>query len=241
MKKIFLAILSLVITGSLINAQKTINDANAEKRNVSGFHGIEVATGISLVLTKGNTEDVAVSASKTEYRDKIVTRVEKGVLKIYYENKIGSINFNNHSQGKELNAYVSYKSLDQLTATTGAEVEIDGTIDAQSFDLTANTGAEVNGKINAAKLKVNQDTGSKITLSGTASQFEADGDTGSKFMGEDLNTMTCDISVNTGAKVWISAEKELKVKANTGGMVKYKGSASVTEMKTHTGGSVTKI
>jgi hypothetical protein len=36
-------------------------------------------------------------------------------------------------------------------------------------------------------------------------------------------------------------EKELNVKANTGGYVKYKGNAGIREVKTNTGGTVSKI
>jgi len=83
MKKIFSLILftSFIIAAS---AQKTINDANAEKRNVSGFHAIEVSGGIDLYLSQGD-EAVAVSASKDEYRAKIKTEVKDGVLKIWFD------------------------------------------------------------------------------------------------------------------------------------------------------------
>ena len=60
-------------------------------------------------------------------------------------------------------------------------------------------------------------------------------------MGEDLATNTSDVHVNTGARVTVNAEKELQVKASTGGIVKYKGNAGVKEIKTNTGGTVSKI
>ena len=60
-------------------------------------------------------------------------------------------------------------------------------------------------------------------------------------MGEELSTTSCIVLVSTGATVLVKAEKELQVKANTGGNVKYKGNATISEIKTHTGGSVTKI
>ena len=98
MKKSFL---SLLLVGGLITssfAQKTISDANVQKRNVSGFHGIEVSTGIELTLTKGSSEEVAVSASEIEFRDKIVTEVVNGILKIRYETKTGAINRKNENK-----------------------------------------------------------------------------------------------------------------------------------------------
>jgi len=239
MKKTFL---SLLLVAGLITtsfAQKTINDANAEKRNVSGFHGIDVATGIELTLTKGTTEEVAVSASEIEFRDKIVTEVVNGILKIHYETKTGAIN--RKKEDKHLKAYVSYRSLDKLIVTTGAEVNIDGVLEATTLELKANTGGLVKGEVNVSTLDVNQDTGSKITLSGKVDRLEAEGSTGSKFMGENLNTNTCSADMGTGAGIYISVDKELNVKANTGGYVKYKGNAGIREIKTNTGGTVSKI
>jgi Putative auto-transporter adhesin, head GIN domain len=239
MKKIFLSILMIVAVGIAGFSQKTVNDPNAEKRNVSSFHGIDVATGIHLILTEGNTEEVAVSASRIEYRDKIVTEVKNGILKIYYETKLGAIN--KKDQSKDLKAYVSYKSLDKLDVTSGAKVEINGVLTSASLDLHANTGGSVTGEISIRTLKVDQNTGSKITLSGKADNLEVEGDTGSKFFGEDLITTNCSAIASTGARINITVQKELNVKANTGGNVKYKGEANIREIKTNTGGSVSKI
>jgi hypothetical protein len=239
MKKTLLSLslfVGLVITSF---AQRTIKDDNAEKRTVSSFHGIDVATGIELTLTKGTTEEVAVSASEIEFRDKIVTEVVNGILSIHYETKSGAINKKNES--KRLKAYVSYTSLDLLHVTTGAEANVDGVLEATTFELKANTGGLVKGEVNIGTLTVDQNTGSKITLTGKVDKLEAKGDTGSKFMGENLATNTCMIKMSTGAGIYISVEKELNVKADTGGYIKYKGNAGIREIRTNTGGYVSKI
>lgn len=239
MKKLVLSFLLIAFTGTALLAQTIINDINAEKRAVSGYHGIDVATGIELRLTAGNAEEVAVSAATTEFRDKIVTRVENGILKIYYETKTGSIN--KTKENKDLKAYVSYKALDLLQVTTGAKVKINGVLTSASISMEVNTGALVDGEVDIVSLKVNQNTGSKITLSGKADKLDIEGDTGSKFKGDDMATSNCKVKVSTGAIVSVSAEKELQAKASTGGSVKYKGSPTVKEIKRSTGGSVNKI
>jgi Putative auto-transporter adhesin, head GIN domain len=239
MKKLFLSFLVAAITTGAVFAQKNINDPNAEKRTVSGFHGIEVSTGIELTITEGNTEEVAVSAATTEWSDKIVTKVENGILKIYYENKLNAIN--SKKEKKELKAWVSYKSLDRLDANTGAQVEIEGTLKAASMKMNVNTGATVKGLVNIDDLNVDQNTGSVVTLSGNAGKLDVNGDTGSMFKGIDLETSNCNAKVSTGAGIYITVQKELYIKANTGGYVKYKGDAGIREIKTNTGGSVSKI
>ncbi len=239
MKKLFLAFLLVTSSCLCLFAQKTVNAPNAEKRAVSGFHGIEVATGIELTLTRGNAEEVAVSAANTEFRDKIVTKVENGILKIHYETKTGSIN--KKKETKDLKAWVSYKTLDKLYATTGAEVRIEGVLEANDLDMKANTGAEITGKVEVGSLKLDQSTGSKVNLTGKAGKLEAEGSTGSKFNGDEMSTTTCEVRVNTGARISVNAEKELQVKASTGGNVRYRGNAGIREIRTSTGGSVSKI
>lgn len=238
MKRLFLSLL-LAFTCYNLLAQKTISDPNVEKRTVGSFHGIDVATGIKLILTEGSTEEVAVSASKTEYRERIITEVVNGVLKIHYDNKLKAINKKDES--KNLRAYVSYKNLDKLEVTTGAQVEINGILKVSSLDLKSNTGGLVKGEIAITTLKVDQNTGSKITLTGKADNLDVDGDTGSKFLGEGLSTTNCNASVSTGAQVFITVEKELSAKANTGGYIKYRGQGGLRTVKTNTGGHVSKI
>ncbi len=239
MKKTLMFILIATIISFTAFSQKTINDPNAEKRTVGRFHGIDVATGIKLTLTEGSTEEVAVSAAKIEHRDKIVTEVKNGILKIYYETRLGAIN--RKDETKDLKAYVSYKSLDKLDVTTGAQVEISGVLKSSSLDLQANTGGLVDGEISIGTLKVGQNTGSRITLSGKADNMDIEGSTGSKFFGEDLNTVNCSAEASTGARINISVQKELNARVSTGGNIKYKGEGTIREVKTHTGGSVSKI
>ncbi len=239
MKKIVYSLLAVVLFSATAFAQKTFNDVNAEKRTVSSFHGIEVGTGIELMLTAGNAEEVAVSADKTEYRDKIVTKIENGILKIHYETKPGAVN--KTKETKNLKAYVSYKLLDKLDANTGAEVKIEGVLKSSKLDLIANTGALVNGKVEIDELGISQNTGSKITLSGSANKLEIDGSTGSKFSGLEMSTASCSVKVSTGAIISVNADNKIEAKASTGGSVKYKGNPSVKEIKKNTGGTVSKI
>ena len=82
MKKSLLA-LPLLLCGFMAFAQdKVVYDANAEIRNVSSFHAVEVSNGINLILKQGNTDAVAVSASSTDVIKRIKTEVVNGKLKI---------------------------------------------------------------------------------------------------------------------------------------------------------------
>ncbi len=232
-----IVILLLVVMAHTGFAQKAINDPLVQKREIGGFHSLYVATGIQLILVEGEKEEVAVSAVTAAFRDKIVTKVEEGMLKIYYENKLKAAN---NKTNKQLKAYVSYKTLKNLTVATGAVVKIEGVLRSSSLDIVANTGAVINGELDIPKLTIAQSTGSVINLSGKAVSMEVKGTTGSKFEGKSIVTENCSASVHTGALVSVNAEKELEAIAGTGGKISYKGNAAVHK-KTTTGGKVAKM
>src|ERR1700743_3628221 len=101
MRKLYIILLgSLLALGS--RAQKTIvHDPNAQVRPVKGYHGVEVGSAIDLYLSQGDEETVVVSARDEKWRDRIITEVVDGILKIRLEG--GKFSTGNHN----LKAYVS--------------------------------------------------------------------------------------------------------------------------------------
>lgn len=59
-----------------------VRDDNVQVRSISGFTGIEVSGAISLYLSQGNEEAVAVSAGSDEDAGRIRTELKNGVLHI---------------------------------------------------------------------------------------------------------------------------------------------------------------
>src|SRR5258705_808676 len=131
MKKI-VSLVIFAVSFSAAIAQKTINDTNAQKRNVSGYHAIEVSGGIDLYLSQGE-KAVAVSASETKYRDHIKTEVKNGILKIWYENK-NNLNLD-WGSNRKMKAYVSFKNLDNLEGSGGSDISVEGAIKVNTLSL----------------------------------------------------------------------------------------------------------
>ena len=83
MKKIWISVISLLMVVSSAMAQKVVYGDNVQKRNIHGFHAIETAAGIEVIISKGDNEELAVSVGNNDYLDEVRTVVENGVLKIY--------------------------------------------------------------------------------------------------------------------------------------------------------------
>lgn len=234
MKKLgLLTLLSILFLGAF--SQQTINDPNAEVRDVKGFHAIKVSSGIDLLITQGSSEVVAVSASSTEFRNRIITRVENGVLKISFNN-----NAFHSGSNKRLKAYVSFVKLDGLEVSSGASAKTDNQIKSTSLDLDVSSGATFNGKVDVNTLKVDQSSGSVVHIAGAAGSVDVSGNSGSVFHGFDLTADNCVAETSSGSGVQITVNKELSVEASSGGSVSYKGSGVIKSIKTSSGGSVSK-
>jgi Putative auto-transporter adhesin, head GIN domain len=238
MKKLFLSLITLISFSVFAQEKAVINDANAQKRNLSGsFTGISVSDGVDLYLTQGSEESIAVSASDEKYMERFKTEVEDGVLKIYYDTK--GINWSANDKRK-LKAYVSFKTIEKLHASGGAAVRVQGGFDAENVEMKFTSGAAFNGKIKAKDIMVEQNSGSSINISGSAEKFKVDVSSGAIFKGFDLAVDYCDAKASSGGGVRITINKELNAKANSGGGVRYKGDAVIKEINVNSGGSVKK-
>src|ERR1700759_615972 len=130
MKKILFAFLSMVSMLAL-NAQS--GEKNLQKRQVSGFHGVDVSGGIDLYLSSG-PESVAISASSNEVRDHVVTEVVDGVLRIHMER-----NWSQDIEGK-IKAYVSVSDLKSLEGSGGGDIVFENLIKTENLELNLSGG-----------------------------------------------------------------------------------------------------
>jgi hypothetical protein len=234
MKKI--SILSVLAAFVLTaGAQKTINDPNAEVRSVGSFHAIRVSSGIDLYLSQGD-EAVAVSAKDAATTKQIKVEVEDGVLKIGFDWK-DRIVFNS---GKQLKAYVSYKTLDMLSASGGSDVLVDGTIKASNLNLNLSGGSDFKGRIDAQTLRIDASGGSDVTISGSTGTAKIDASGGSDVHGYELVADSCVADASGGSDIHVTVNKDLRAEASGGSDVYYKGNATSINVNKSGGGSVKK-
>jgi len=232
MKKVLFLIVCAALTTAGM-AQKVVNDKNAEVRNVSGYHGVRVASGIDLYISQGSTEGVAVSANEEKYRNNIKTEVENGILKIYYDNGMG-MHFS-WGNAKNMKAYVTIKDINELQASGGSDIYVDGALQASNFTMHVSGGSDFHGKLNVSTLVIRQSGGSDVMVSGTAGSLSIDASGGSDFKGEDMISETCNIDASGSSDVSITVNKELNVSASGSSDVTYRGNAVIK--KYHASGS----
>lgn len=170
MKKLFIFLSIITELTCFSQDNILVNDAKAEKRILNAsFNAITVSDGIEQLLTQGNTEAIAVSASSQEYIGRLKTVVENAVLKIYYDDK--SV-FGNSDSKRKLKAYLSFKSLEKIKASSGANVIVMSELNLDKLTVSFSSGSLFSAKLNVKNFEVDQNSGAEIVVTGAAANLK---------------------------------------------------------------------
>jgi hypothetical protein len=230
MKKIQVMLMAMLVS-AVSFAQKTINDPHAEPRNLSGFHAIKVSNAFTVYISQGNEDAVAISASKAEYREKIITKVENGVLIIKFDDdKKFWKNWNGDKQ--KLKAYISIKKIDRLNVSGACDVFFEDGISAEEFSIDLSGASDLKGKVEVKKLNCGISGASDITISGVAAEVKVHASGASDFKGFDLVSNYCDAKASGASSVSITVNKELSASASGASDVRFKGEGLIRDIKT---------
>jgi Putative auto-transporter adhesin, head GIN domain len=167
-----------------------------------------------------------------------MTEVVNGTLKIYYDNKGVTWKYSGKAN---LKAYVSFKTLEKLHVSAGADAKVNGSIKTDKLDLHVTSGAGFTGAINATELAAEVNSGADAKVTGNAAKFTVNVNSGASFKGYDFAVDYCDASASSGGAVDITINKELNAKASSGGDIHYKGTALIRDIHTSSGGAVKKV
>lgn len=222
---VFLLIVLALCTS--LNAQKTVNDPNAQVRSVSGYHGVSVSGSIELFLTQGNEESVVVSADDTNIRDKVITEVDNGILRIYLERK-NKMRIDWPNKNK-IRAYVSVKDIDYLSSSGSGKLHIEGNIKADKLKVDISGSGNVEGAVTTKEFSLGISGSADSDLSGTAEKSEFHISGSGNIRSYDFSTEYCNASISGSGNVKVTVTKELSAHISGSGSVFIKGDGLIRD------------
>jgi hypothetical protein len=232
MKTIKLFALLLIVIALFIS--NSLQAEGRQKRQLSGFHGVSVSSGIDLFLTQKNVEEVAVEADSDDL-DKIITEVEGGILKIYVKkNSWFNMNWNNQKR----KVFVSFRELDKLDASAGSDVSSEGLFKLKELDMDASSGSDIKLELDAEKLIVESSSGSDIQVKGKVNELHASASSGSDINASELQAKKCTASVSSGSDIRVFVTDELDANASSGGDISFSGNPKSKDINESSGGDV---
>lgn len=214
--------------------QATGANSNKQTRQITGFHGVSVTSGIDLYLTQKNAEEVTVEA-ESEDINKIITEVEGGILKIYIKEKSW---FNMNWNSKPRKVYVSFKTLDKIDASAGSDVVSENRFKLDELKIDASSGSDVKLDLEANQVNVGSSSGSDVSLKGSANNLHVDASSGSDIDASELQAKDCNASVSSGSDIKVNVTEKLDANASSGGDISYSGNPKTKDINESSGGDV---
>lgn len=236
---ILLTIATVTLSSCNFNMSFGQTDGNGnvttETRNVSeDFTKVRGSAGLDVYLTKGNTASIKVEADENLH-EIISTEISNGKL------HVKTTNNNNIGRAKAKKVFVTYVSLDEVASSSGADVIVNGILEAENLTLDSSSGSDLDVEVFAKTLYIDCSSGADIKVSGKASQLTADASSGSEINAKDLLVVNCKAEVSSGADITVHVKESLEVDASSGGDVNYYGNPTAVKNNSGKSGSVRKM
>ena len=225
MKRLLTFILGFLIT-FLSLAQET------QTRSVSSFTGVKVAEGIDVYLKKGDKESVRVEVYGTRL-DNVITEVSGSYLKVHMrEENRGHVN---------VKVYVTYVKVDKLSASSAGSIFSEGTIDANSMEISSSSAANIEIVINASgEVEISSSSAGEVEVKGKAKSVHAEASSAGEIDAYDLEAEKVHAEASSAGTIKVNVKGELDANASTGGGIRYRGNRDRSNTNSSSGGSVKK-
>jgi hypothetical protein len=224
MKSIFLTLsISLFVFVALAQESET--------RKLSSFSGIKVSEGIDAYLKKGSKEEVRVEASGTSLSN-VITEVSGDYLKIHMEEGV--------YKNRTVKVYVTYVSINNIGASSGANVFHEGILKTNELTLKASSAGTIELKTEAITLEAGASSAGEIVVEGNAGNVELDASSAGEIDAYNLTCAKAEAEASSGASVKLTVVKDLEARASSGGSIRYRGNPERSNTNSSSGGSVRK-
>ncbi len=195
------------------------------------FTEISAGSGIDVFLTQGEAAQVVVESDKSVL-DKIVTRVEGNVLKIYIRNNLRWVR--SHS----LKVYVTMKEVNGLSISGGADLRTTAPLTTAQLTVNCSGGGDAYIAVIANHVELYASGGADIDIKGETQTLKADASGGADIGARELKAQRVVAEASGGADIEVYAGEEIQANATGGGDIHYYGLPGKKTINKSGGGEV---
>lgn len=202
----------------------------SEDRDISSnFETIKVQQGINVYLTQGNKTELSIEADDNII-DLLITEVNNGELKIYFEKNV--------YKAKARNVFLTAETINGIRTSSGAYVKTENTLQTDMLVLDSSSGSSMDVYVNADEVESECSSGADIDIFGETNKFSARASSGSSIDADELKSNYAVAKASSGANINVHVSGTLRAKASSGGDIDYEGSPANINKDTSSGGSV---
>ncbi|MFT7626565.1 MAG: hypothetical protein ACI9AT_000142 [Ulvibacter sp.] len=208
------------------------NVDNEERMVSENFSEVKGSAGLDVYLTEGSENKIVVEADEN-LLEFIETNIANGRLNITTNKNIG--------RSKSKKVHVTYKKLDEIHASSGADVIGNSVIKNEIITLDASSGSEIEVEVFAREVFAETSSGADINVRGKATLLLASSSSGSDINAKELLVVNCNADASSGGNIIVNVKEKLSTEATSGGSIRYYGNPSAVSNDASRSGNVHKM
>jgi len=201
-----------------------------ETRDISGFTGVHVSSGIDVYLSQGSSFEVTVEADEN-LQEVILTEVEGKMLVI----KTERVNIRN---AKSKKVHVTLPELSSLKISSAGDCVGQTSFSCDDLRISISSAGDLSLEVEADRIDLDISSSGDARLSGSAEVFDVSLSSAGDLNAFDLIAGKVDINVSSAGDARVHATEEISMTASSAGNIYYKGDARVMHSNSSSAGNI---
>jgi len=233
---LLLAILAFSSTSCVIGSWDNHITGNGnvveETRDVSGFTGIHVSSGIDVYLTEGESFEVRVEADEN-LLDVIETKL-KGDILVVGTDRVSI------RKAKSKKVHVTLPELETLKITSAGDCEGQTPFHCGDLRLSISSAGDLTLEVEADKINLDISSSGDARMSGKAGILDVSLSSAGDLHAFDLVADKVSVDVSSAGDARVHATEEISMSCSSAGNIYYKGDAEVIRSSKSSAGDIIK-
>jgi len=233
---LLIAIMALGFTSCVIGSWDNSVTGNGnvveETRDISGFTGIHLSSGIDVLLSQGDEFNVVVEADENllEY---IETELKGDVL------EVGTDRVNIRKATRK-RVHVTLPVLEQVKISSAGDCDGQTPFTCEDLEISVSSAGDLSLEVEADRIELDISSSGDVKLAGEAAILNASLSSAGDLHAFDLIAEEVDVDVSSAGDARVHATKEISMSATSAGDIHYMGDAEVTRKHKSSAGDIIK-
>lgn len=201
-----------------------------DTRNISGFAGVKVSSGIDVYLSQGSSFEVLVEADEN-LQEVILTEVEGNMLVV----KTDRVNIRN---AKSKKVHVTLPELKELKISSAGDVVGQTPFNCEDLRLSISSAGDLKLEVEAQRIDLDISSSGDADLAGSADEFNVSLSSAGDLNAFDLIAAKVDVDVSSAGDASVHATEEISMRASSAGNIYYRGDARVVHSNSSSAGHI---
>ncbi|MCD4710493.1 MAG: DUF2807 domain-containing protein [Bacteroidales bacterium] len=201
-----------------------------ETRDLSGFTGVHVSSGIDVWLSEGKSFEVTVEADENLH-EVILTEMNGNLLVV----KTDRVNIRN---AKSKKVHVTLPKLSELKISSAGDCVGQTTFGCDELNLSISSAGDLSLEVEAGKIDMDISSSGDARISGSADILNVNLSSAGDLHAFDLIAGRVDVDVSSAGDARVHATEEITMNASSAGNIYYRGDAKVVHSRSSSAGDI---